>query len=86
MSSGTAWRSRHACLILTVFMLALAVVACDGDDSRVSGSGAIVTESRQVEGFDEIVVSEFGRVEVCLLYTSPSPRDLNPNLVFRLKL
>ncbi|MDH3225530.1 MAG: DUF2807 domain-containing protein [Thermoleophilia bacterium] len=66
MSSCTMDRSHRAGLILAVAMLALAAVACGSDDDRgrVSGSGVVVSESRDVEEFDEIVVSDFGQVVV----------------------
>ena len=34
-----------------------------------------VRDTEQVESMVEQTVSEFGTIDICLLYTSPSPRD-----------
>ncbi len=48
--------------LIALVIPVLLVAGCDDDDETVTGSGEIVTETRDVEGFDEIEVIGFGRV------------------------
>ena len=54
-------------------------------DALVNGKGEMSQNADKSiqSSYDEAVTDEFIKpiVMVCLLYTSPSPRDLNPNLV-----
>ena len=56
-------RPRNGIAMVTAGVLAV-VAACDDDPDAVRGSGTIVTETREVDGFDEIHLEGRGDVTV----------------------
>ena len=59
-----AGRSLH---VAGALFLTLAVASCeenDDDTNEVRGSGEVITESREVSGFDEVILTGFGEVIV----------------------
>lgn len=60
--------SRRWQLVIGSFILIFAAASCDGviinDGERITGSGNVITESRDVSGFDEVVVLGRGDVFV----------------------
>lgn len=59
-------RRHKASIVAVALLLATALVACDDDEDGAStrGSGNVITETREVSGFDEIAVFGSGKVIV----------------------
>ncbi len=57
---------RHSLIsVVGALVVTLSTVSCDEDDLvDVRGSGHVITETREVSGFDEVVLSGFGKVVV----------------------
>ena len=44
-------------------------------DGKPTGKMILAVEKNTYAGFDGLAMDELGRIYICLLYTSPSPRD-----------
>ncbi len=51
-------------LLLLLLVLSVLAASCTDDDSTIRGSGDLVTETREVAGFDTIVVEGLGEFDV----------------------
>ena len=56
--------TRAVALVALCFVSVLLLVGCDDEGGGVRGSGNVITESRDVSGFDEIVVLDYPHVSV----------------------
>lgn len=75
-------RRRSPIYLAGALVMALSAVACDEDDLvDVRGSGQVITESRDVSGFDEVVLSGFGEVVVEVTGTESLTIEAEDNIV-----
>jgi hypothetical protein len=75
---------RHTTFIIAVaLLLGTALVACDDDDGgdATRGSGDLITESREVSGFDEIAVLGSGKVIVDVTGTESLTIEAEDNIM-----
>jgi hypothetical protein len=77
--------TRASILVGAAMLVALSVSACDTDVFGVRGSGNVITESRDVSGFDEIVVLGSGEVVVDIDGTESLSIEAGDNIMPLLK-
>jgi hypothetical protein len=76
---------RALVLVGAAVLAALFVSACDTDVFGVRGSGTVITESRDVSGFDEIIVLGSGEVVVDIDGTESLTIEAEDNIMPLLK-
>jgi hypothetical protein len=78
-------QARVLALGASTLLVLLAVSACDGDVFGVRGSGNVITESRDVNGFSEIAVFGSGTVRVDVNGTESLTVEAEDNIMPLLK-
>ena len=76
-------RGRRSLILFLALVTAVAVAACDddGDAAATRGSGNVVTETREVSGFDEIAVLGSGEVIVDVTGTESLTIEADDNIL-----